>query len=316
MLAVGAGAGLVSALLFSVVSTGSPLAIILSYLAPLPIFIAALGWNHRVGLVAVAVGTLATLAIFHLSAGVAFGIGLALPAWWLAYLALLGRPAPAGTQWYPLGRLLLWIAAVATLVTFVGALALGGSYDEFRTAMRAAIAAMLRSGTEADELSAKMPGGMTQDGFLDLIVAVVPVLTAASFVPMQTANLWLAAKSVAASGRLPRPWPSIPDTAMPPTALVALAIAVLGVFVLSGFASLVCEALAGALGAAFAMQGLAALHALTRGKAARGAILAGVYALVVIFLLWMLPLLAIGGVLDALLRPRDRMAARGGPPNR
>lgn len=38
--AVGIGAGLVSALLFAVVITGSPLAMLLSYLAPLPVFIA------------------------------------------------------------------------------------------------------------------------------------------------------------------------------------------------------------------------------------------------------------------------------------
>ena len=44
---VGIGAGLVSALLFSVVITGSPLAVLLYSAAPLPIFIASLGWNQR-----------------------------------------------------------------------------------------------------------------------------------------------------------------------------------------------------------------------------------------------------------------------------
>ena len=38
--------------------------------------------------------------------------GSALPAWWLGYLALLARPAPAGAsvEWYPVGRLVLWAA--------------------------------------------------------------------------------------------------------------------------------------------------------------------------------------------------------------
>ena len=56
---VGIGAGLVSALLFSVVITGSPLAALLYSAAPLPIFIASLGWNHRSGLFATAAGALA-----------------------------------------------------------------------------------------------------------------------------------------------------------------------------------------------------------------------------------------------------------------
>ena len=52
----GIGAGLVSALLFAVVITGSPLAFLLSYAAPLPVFIVALGWRHLSGLVAAIAG--------------------------------------------------------------------------------------------------------------------------------------------------------------------------------------------------------------------------------------------------------------------
>jgi hypothetical protein len=40
LLTIGIGAGLASALLFAVVITGSPLGIVLSYVAPLPILIA------------------------------------------------------------------------------------------------------------------------------------------------------------------------------------------------------------------------------------------------------------------------------------
>ena len=56
---VGIGAGLVAALLFAVVITGSPLSALLYSASPLPIFIAALGWNHRAGLIATAAGALA-----------------------------------------------------------------------------------------------------------------------------------------------------------------------------------------------------------------------------------------------------------------
>src|SRR5215217_4333117 len=99
-LVVGIGAGVASALLFGVVITGSPLAMMLSFVAPLPIFIATLGWNHRCGLVASLTGAIALAFVFNVTAGVAYGLGWALPAWWLAYLALLGRPAADGaTEW-------------------------------------------------------------------------------------------------------------------------------------------------------------------------------------------------------------------------
>jgi hypothetical protein len=150
-LIVGIGAGLVSALLFGVVITGSPLAMLLSYVAPLPVLIAALGWSHRSGLFATLAGGIATALFFRLEAGLAFAIGSGLPAWWAAYLALLGRPGQDGTmEWYPLGRLLLWIAAAAALVTVAGIIALGdGSYEAYRTNLRQALEAVLRSGAAA-----------------------------------------------------------------------------------------------------------------------------------------------------------------------
>src|ERR687886_652154 len=115
LLLIGVGAGLASALLFTVV-----------------------GWNHRSGLVASAVGALATAVVFRPEAGLAFAVGSALPAWWLAYLALLGRPAADGTlEWYPVGRLLLWIAGSSALITFIGVLTLGSwDYATYHEALR------------------------------------------------------------------------------------------------------------------------------------------------------------------------------------
>ena len=53
---VGLGAGAAAALLFASVASGSLAAIVLFYLAPLPILIAALGWSHLAGLIAAGVG--------------------------------------------------------------------------------------------------------------------------------------------------------------------------------------------------------------------------------------------------------------------
>ena len=102
LLAIGIGAGLVSALLFGVVITASPLAMLLALISPLPIFIAALGWNHRLGLLAAVTGGIAMALALNVVAGVTFAVGLAIPSWWLAYLSLLGRPLQDGkTEWYP-----------------------------------------------------------------------------------------------------------------------------------------------------------------------------------------------------------------------
>jgi hypothetical protein len=49
-LLIALGAGAASALLFASIASGSLLAILLFYLAPLPILIAALSWTHWTGL--------------------------------------------------------------------------------------------------------------------------------------------------------------------------------------------------------------------------------------------------------------------------
>src|SRR5512138_2186954 len=115
---IGLGAGVAAALLFVSVVSGSPAAVVLFYLAPLPILIAALGWSHWAGLIAAASATAAVAVlsgVFFVAVPViAFG------AWWLGYLALLARPVANGgagaLEWYPVGRLVLWSAVIGTLV--------------------------------------------------------------------------------------------------------------------------------------------------------------------------------------------------------
>ncbi len=308
---VGIGAGLVSALLFAVVITGSPLALLLSYVAPLPVFIAALGWNHRAGLVATAVGAAAIALVLKPVAGIAFAAGAALPAWWIAYLALLGRPDDRGTvEWYPTGRVLMWICCTAALVTIGGAMAIAGDYDTYIASMRRALAAILAGETRNSGLPApRLPGGMTVDDLATMFTSVVPYAAAASFVPMIAANLWLAAKAVSLSGRLPRPWPYIPSTQMPRETVVLLGAAIVASF-LPGFIGFFAAAICGALFSGFVLSGLATLHVLTLGKSWRTGALSGLYLLVLLALIWLMPFLALLGIADTFFNLRQR----GTPP--
>lgn len=308
---VGIGAGLVSALLFAVVITGSPLAMLLSYVAPLPVFIAALGWNHRAGLVASVVGSAAIALILKPVAGIAFAAGAALPAWWIAYLALLGRPDANGdVEWYPTGRVLMWICGTAALVTCGGAMAIAGDYETYVSSMRRALGTILSGDGRSGITPPRLPGGMTIDDLATMLTSVVPYAAAASFVPMIAANLWLAGKAVSLSGRLPRPWPYIPSTQMPRETAVVLAIAIVATL-LPGFIGFFGAAICGALFAGFVLSGLATLHILTLGKPWRVGALSGLYLLMLVALLWLMPLLALLGLADTILNLRHR-----GPPPR
>src|SRR3954465_1085512 len=107
-------AGCASALMFASIVSGALISLLLFYLAPLPLMVAALGWGPlgaTIGGIAAATGL---GAIFGLPYCIAFVLTVALPAWWLGHLALLGRPlagvvaagngaAPVAPslEWYP-----------------------------------------------------------------------------------------------------------------------------------------------------------------------------------------------------------------------
>src|SRR5258707_10444543 len=142
-------AGSASALMFASIISGALISLLLFYLAPLPLMVAALGWgplSATIGGIAAAIGL---GAIFGLPYCIAFVLMVALPAWWLGHLALLGRPigtaasagngvAPAAPvmEWYPIGRILLWTAGFAALTTMAALFTLGSDAATITAALR------------------------------------------------------------------------------------------------------------------------------------------------------------------------------------
>jgi len=303
---VGIGAGLVSALLFSVVITGSPLAALLYSAAPLPIFIASLGWNHRSGLFATAAGALAVAVALAPTGGIAFALIIGLPAWWIAYLALLARgDAKGGVEWYPLGNLLLWIAATAALATVGSALVMTTDYETYRAVIARMIENLLNEMVRGKLIA--LPADVQVQELAQSLAPAVPLGIGASFVTTITANLWLAARTVKMSDRLPRPWPFIPSASLPRQALLLLAAAAV-VAALGGFIGVAATALVGALFAAFMFSGLCLLHDISRGRPWRLPMLVSVYVALIVMQAVLTPLLALVGLVDTLLGLRKRVA--------
>jgi hypothetical protein len=294
---VGLGAGAAASLLFASVVSGSLAAIVLFYLAPLPILIAALGWSHLSGLiaagvVAVVIGFLSNF--FFISVFViAFG------AWWLGYLSLLARPATNGgggaLDWYPVGRLVLWAALIGSLVVGAAIPNFGTDQETLHANLRRIYERMLRD-----------------QSVIDLLVWAVPPAAAVFTTVITTLNLWLAARAVKVSGRLGRPWPDLAMLALPASAPLLLAASLAGAF-LPDLIGVFSRLFAAALLMAFAFQGFAVLHAITRGMPSRFLLLAGSYvaAFVVIYLLLAVVLL---GLAESFFNIRARVARKRGPP--
>jgi hypothetical protein len=302
--------------MFAALASGSLLAIGLFYLAPLPILLTALAWNHYAGFGAALLAALGLGVILGPWFILAYLIGVGLPAAVLGYLALLARPAasaPDALEWFPVGRLVLAAAIIAALTMALVLPSFGLDFETYRATMRQALERVMRlqMSTPATQ-PLQLPGGRDPSQLLDLLVVTLPPAAAVLMTATNLANLWIAGRIARASGRLRRPWPEIAAMTFPRAAPILLAGAV-ALSLTSGMVSLVAAIFAATLFMAYAVMGFAVLHGITIGLATRALILGAVWT-VVLLLGWPVILVAIVGLADAALGLRARAAKRRGPP--
>jgi hypothetical protein len=317
---IGIGAGVAAALLFASLTTGSLLSVALFYLSPLPIMIAAIGWSHWAALIGAFTAALALTAMFGSLFFTGFLATAGLPAWWLGYLAMLARPAPAGgnggepsLEWYPPGRLVMWAAIVSALVVVAAILYSGTDAETFRAQMHKALEALFRveSGDGAGR-PLGVPGISDTQRLIDFLVAALPPAAAVLATITNVVNLWLAGRIVQFSSRLKRPWPELAGMRLPRGLAAALVLAAALTFV-GGLTGIMAGVVVAALVVAFGVLGFAVLHAITQGIGSRAFLLGGVYAAVLAFG-WPLLVLCLLGLIESIVNLRARVAHMRVPP--
>jgi hypothetical protein len=317
-LLIAAAAGCASALMFASIVSGALVSLLLFYLAPLPLMVAAMGWGPTCAAIGGALAGAALGGMFGPSYSVAFVLTVALPAWWLGHLVLLGRPvtgdapqgigaAPAGpppVDWYPLGRILIWIACFAALTTTAALLTLGSDASTITDTLRHGL---LRIVNVQDAASRDRASEV-----VDAFVAIAPAAAATIAMTTLTLNVWLAAKVTATSGRLRRPWPDMKTTTLPPMALVAMTVALALCFV-GGLPAILAQIVTACLMMASALVGFAVLHTITLAQRGRALWLACVYTVVLVFV-WPVIAMVGMGIADAIFGFRQRYLQRHMPP--
>jgi hypothetical protein len=309
-------AGSASALMFASMVSGALISVLLLYLAPLPLMVAALGWGPlcaTIGGIAAAIGL---GAMFGLPYCIAFAVAIALPAWWLGHLALLGRPVPNAIasgngassatpvlEWYPVGRILVWTTGFAVLTTMAVLLTLGSDAATITGVIRRGAVLMLGPDEAAN--------GEAKRG-IDVLVTIAPAAAAIVAMMTLTLNLWLAARITATSGRLQRPWPDLKATALPPMILAVLSAAIAFCFV-GGLLAILAQTVAAALVMAYALVGFAVLHTVTLALKNRALWLSCSYAIVTVFG-WPVLAMAALGLADAVFSLRQRYLQSRPPP--
>jgi hypothetical protein len=315
LLLVGIGAGITSALLFATLATGQAFAVGLFYLTPLPILLAGMAWNHIAGAMAALTAAILLGAVLGFWFVLAFLAGIGLPAYILAYLALLARPAENGSEdgldWYPTGRLVLAGALIAATATALTVPAFGIDAESYRTALKEAFERVLRAQTDtAADQTLTLPGVADVPRFLDFLTYVMPPAAAVLSMVTMLANLWLAGRVARLSGRLTRPWPDLGEIRFPAQAPLMLAAAVAGTF-LPGIIAIVSGFFAATLLLAYAILGFSIIHGATRGFPSRILVLTAMW-LSVFLIGWPIVLVAMIGLADSFFDFRARFGGGGG----
>jgi hypothetical protein len=189
-ISIALAAGLASALMFASITSGAPISLLLINLAPLPLMVVGLAWGELGAAVGGIAAMLAIASLFGVPYSLAFVIANALPAWWLGHLVLLGRPiakdATSATpdealEWYPVGRILLWIVIFATIITAATLLTMGSDGPTIQSTIRKGLLDLMES------------AGLTlSDATMDALVMIAPIGAEIGAVVMLTLNLWLA----------------------------------------------------------------------------------------------------------------------------
>jgi hypothetical protein len=311
------GAGLAAALLFAVMAKGTPLAIMLVCLAPLPIIIVTLGWGWDMGAVAVGTASVVVAALIAPLSGAVYAASIALPAWLLSFAAVWprerfyrGAAANGEKSWFPLG----WIVAGAALIgAIIGASVLASvifSDGGYAKGVDSLAAQLIPHLTEALDDVMTLPAGVTIEDFAAMVVRLSPAVLATVICLMFCANLYAGARAVQLSQRLPRPWPNLPEAiVLSPFLGIGLIVCAGLALLLDGSGEYAAWIGVGVLGCIYVMQGLAVIHSLSRGLPVRIPVLAALYLGCVFTARWSLPALAIVGLIESLISLRARRAA-------
>lgn len=271
---LGAGAGIASALLFGGAPTGLLAAVLLSFLVPVPLFMAGLGLGTMAGAVAAAVAAALVLIIQGPMAGALFAGKFAVPVAILVRQAMLSRTDDSGTEWYPAGLLATTLSVVGlgmavAISAIISSLAVQELFDERLQAFAENFAAA-NEGITAEKMLA----------WLEPFRRLLPGLTTVFWMVNLIAAGALAQAALVKLGRNLRPWPDFMAMELPGWMAAVAAVALAAAMVLPNPVGTYALAMAFAVCFAFLLQGLAVVHAFNR-KIQGGTVLLIIFYLLV-----------------------------------
>ncbi|HFC04459.1 MAG TPA: DUF2232 domain-containing protein [Rhizobiales bacterium] len=302
-LLTGLAAGLTAAAMQGVIASPSLFNALIFYLSPLPLFLAGFsrGWaSAALGALVMSVvlvvitGSFAFALMALVSAGLGpvLASGLSMITRTASAAPLEGETRSDDREWYPEGRLVLWLAGISALVTGISILAMGWDMATYKNFVETFVSQFI------DAYESQMPAGQPpfpKQAFTQLIITAMPVAGSAMWLLATVSSMRIAIVVLAKTGRALRPWALFSQMAYPANSVIVLLASLLAAYVLSGIPRLLALGAVGAFVTAFTLLGLAIVHHLLAGNAARPFLLSLLYT-GLLFFSWVLavPLTVLG----------------------
>jgi len=298
------GGGVVSALLYVSVMFAGVGALILGYLAPLPLLIVGLWFGFAATGIAGALGAvLVAGATGGLFGPLGYVLSGAVPAAFVARQALLARQTDSGdVEWYPPGLLLLGLTGLGLAAFFAAVLLALGEPGGLEGMVRRTLQGM------AQRFAAPGSEPPPPDAFW--MAPVLPGLVVVSWLVMTIVNAALAQGLLMRFNRNRRPPMRLAELELPGWVVLAFAGAIAAATVLPGWLGFLALNVALVLSLPFGLAGLSVVHAFASRQTAKVALLVGFYLFLFLFG-WPILILIGLGVIEQWIGLRRRWAGAG-----
>lgn len=310
-------AALASALMYLSTVLGSFGAILLAFLAPLPLFAVALSRGWIAGLIAVLVSGAIVLLAANAMAALFFVVVSGLPAILLTWKATLARPLNDDSEskeleWYPAGMLVVWLTAIPFTGLLLAVLIAGMQGPGLEAIVRMEVETMFKAMETAMEAAFALPKEQLKTA-QDLTVAVFPGVAGLQWAMLILVNGLLAQGVLVRFEANLRPSPAMRDIRLPAWMPAPLAVAALLATFTHGSLGYFGWNAVPILCLPFFLSGLGLVHALAGAPNGRRWLQPAAYTLM--FLSFLLPalqfiwiLLVLAGLVDHWADLKGRIA--------
>lgn len=299
-----AAGGVISALLYALVTRGSLGGVLLAYFCQLPLFVIGLSLGTTASVIAGTVAAAGIIAVSGVLGAFVFILVNAAPVVFLVWQGLLSRPDENGnTEWYPPGLLAVGATLYGLGLLVVAWLWLSVSTGGIEESVRAYL------GEVTSTILQGQPAEM-QQALIDNVAPILPGTVALSWLVMLVINGVLGQGLVARFERNLRPSPDFAMLELPNWLTVLGVALVIGAILLPGTLGYFTKSAAFILALPFFLVGLSVIHVAAR-RISAGTLLLVLFYLLMLLFGWPAVFVAFFGLIEQRAGFRQKWAGAG-----